>query len=139
MQTRQLTEKIDVYSFGVVLLEFISSKQPFIQSSNLPLVDWVRSQMEASNIKDVIDKSFGSNYNPNSIWRVSDTAMRCIIFLTKWVSLDENEKHMRIVLQELHDAMELETSQSPNRSHHAPSEVELSTSSSVLPLGPLAR
>ncbi|CAK9221034.1 unnamed protein product [Sphagnum troendelagicum] len=139
MQTRQLTEKIDVYSFGVVLLEFISSKQPFIQSSNLPLVDWVRSQMEASNIKDVIDKSFGSNYNPNTIWRVSDTAMRCIIFLTKWVSLDENEKHMRIVLQELHDAMELETSQSPNRSHHAPSEVELSTSSSVLPLGPLAR
>jgi hypothetical protein len=46
---------------------------------------------------------------------------------------------MRIVLQELHDAKELETSQSLNRSHHAPSEVELSTSSSVLPLGPLAR
>ncbi|KAH8968437.1 hypothetical protein BDL97_03G127900 [Sphagnum fallax] len=133
MQTRQLIEKIDVYSFGVVLLEFISGKHPFIQSSNLPLVDWVRSQMEASNIEDVIDKSFGSNYNPNSIWRVSDTAMRCVDFNS------ERRPTMRIVLQELHDAMELETSQSLKRSHHAPSEVELSTSSSVLPLGPLAR
>jgi len=89
--------------------------------------------MEASNIKDVIDKSFGSNYNSNSIWRVSDTAMRCVDFNS------EHRPTMRIVLQELHDAMELETSQSPYRSHHAPSEVELSTSSSVLPLGPLAR
>jgi len=43
MQTRQLTEKIDVYSFGVVLLEFISGKGPFIESLNLPLVDWVSS------------------------------------------------------------------------------------------------
>jgi hypothetical protein len=89
--------------------------------------------MEASNIEDVIDKSFGSNYNPNSIWRVSDTAMRCVDFNS------ERRPTMRIVLQELHDAKELETSQSLNRSHHAPSEVELSTSSSVLPLGPIAR
>jgi len=43
METRQLTEKIDVYSFGVVLLEFISGKGPFIESLNLPLVDWVSS------------------------------------------------------------------------------------------------
>ncbi len=89
------------------------------------------SQLQVGDIKDVIDKSFGSNYKLNSIWRVSETAMRCVNFNS------EARPTMRIVLQELHDAMELETSQSPNRSHHAPSDVELSTS--VLLPGPSAK
>lgn len=87
--------------------------------------------MQVGDIRDVIDKSFGSNYKLNSIWRVSKTAMRCVNFNS------EGRPTMRIVLQELHEAMELE-SQSPNSRHHAPSEVELSNSSVLLP-GPLAR
>jgi hypothetical protein len=86
--------------------------------------------LQVGDITDVIDKSFGSNYKINSIWRVIETAMKCVNF-------SEGRPTMRIVLQELHDAMEVERSQSPKRSHHAPSEVELSTSSSLL--GPLAR
>jgi hypothetical protein len=93
----------------------------------------VRSQLQVGDIKDVIDESFGSNYKLNSIWRVSETAMRCVKFNS------EGRPTMRIVLQELHEAMELERSQSPNRNHPTPSEVELSTTSSVLLPGPSAR
>jgi hypothetical protein len=59
----------------------------------------VRSQ---GDIENVIDKSFGSNYQLNSIWKVKETAMTCVEFN------NERRPTMGTVLQELREAMKLE-------------------------------
>jgi hypothetical protein len=73
-------------------------------------------------MENVIDKSFGSNCNRDSISRVIKIAMRCVEFNSK------DRPLMRIVLHELHGAMDLEH----KRRNHAANEVELSARSSVL-------
>ncbi|CAK9873788.1 unnamed protein product [Sphagnum jensenii] len=125
-QTENLTEKVDIFSFGVVLLEFISGKHPL----NRPLVDWVRTRLDARNITDVIDESFGLDYNVDSIQMVGKIAKRCVN------PNSEDRPTMTVVLQELHVAKNTERPESSNGRHHAPSaptsEVELPTISSDL-------
>lgn len=93
--------------------------------------------MEAGNITDVIDESFGSDYNLDSIQMVSNIAMSCV------KPNKENRPTMTVVLEELRRAQNFERPQSLNRRHHAPigptAEVELFTISSDLLPRPSAR
>ncbi len=93
--------------------------------------------MDARNITDVIDESFGLDYNVDSIRRVGQIAKRCVN------PKSEDRPTMTLVLQELCAAKSIERPESSNGRHYAPSaptlEVELSTTSSHLLPGPSAR
>uniref|UniRef100_A0A6I9QKW2 Probable LRR receptor-like serine/threonine-protein kinase PAM74 n=1 Tax=Elaeis guineensis var. tenera TaxID=51953 RepID=A0A6I9QKW2_ELAGV len=76
--TFQLNEKSDVYSFGVVLLELITGLPAVLRNPDRGhIVQWVRQRIARGEITDVVDARLRGEYDTNSVWKVTDTAMKC--------------------------------------------------------------
>ncbi|KAL3685571.1 hypothetical protein R1sor_003593 [Riccia sorocarpa] len=129
-QTFHLSQRNDVYSFGVVMLEVITGKSPrtvdFPDSQASTLQNWVHSKVRDGDIGGILDPVMGSNYEAESVWKVTELALSC---------LDPDlsaRPDMKRVHQELMQAMEYEE-------HHKttilvdsyPSESTLLTASST--------
>ncbi|URD98968.1 receptor-like serine threonine-protein kinase [Musa troglodytarum] len=77
-QTFELTEKSDVYSFGVVLLELITGRPPLVPGSgNTHIVQWITPHLSRGSVDDIVDESLRGEYDPTSVWKILDLAIRC--------------------------------------------------------------
>ncbi|XP_047057225.1 probable LRR receptor-like serine/threonine-protein kinase At1g67720 [Lolium rigidum] len=107
-------EKIDIYSFGVVILELISGEKPIPgENSRLSghgnIVLWARSHMQSGTIDLIIDGSLDIGYNPQSLQKMANLAMRSVE--------PEGAQRPSIceVLREIQDAIRLEVQlEAPN-------------------------
>ncbi|XP_073107536.1 probable LRR receptor-like protein kinase At1g51890 isoform X2 [Elaeis guineensis] len=76
--TFQLNEKSDVYSFGVVLLELITGLPAVLRNPDRGhIVQWVWQRIARGEITDIVDAGLRGEYDTNSVWKVTDTAMKC--------------------------------------------------------------
>ncbi|TVU49677.1 hypothetical protein EJB05_01003, partial [Eragrostis curvula] len=78
--TSQLSEKSDVYSFGVVLLEIITGQSPAVPVSDtesIHIAQWVRQKLSEGDIASIADARMGGEYDVNSVWKVTELALRC--------------------------------------------------------------
>ncbi|KAL1220937.1 LRR receptor-like serine/threonine-protein kinase IOS1 [Cardamine amara subsp. amara] len=78
-RTNWLTEKSDVFSFGVVLLELITN-QPVIdmKRERSHIGEWVGLMLSRGDINSIVDPKLQGDYDPNTIWKVVETAMTCL-------------------------------------------------------------
>ncbi|XP_042517500.1 lectin-domain containing receptor kinase VI.4 [Macadamia integrifolia] len=77
----KVNDKIDVYAFGVVLLELLSGRKPIC--SDCPkgqesLVMWAKPILEGGKITQLLDPSFGDNYDHDQMERMVLAATLCI-------------------------------------------------------------
>ncbi|XP_043722080.1 uncharacterized protein LOC122669387 [Telopea speciosissima] len=77
----KVNDKIDVYAFGVVLLELLSGRKPIC--SDCPkgqesLVMWAKPILEGGKITQLLDPSFGDNYDRDQMERMVLAATLCI-------------------------------------------------------------
>ncbi|KAL3685575.1 hypothetical protein R1sor_003597 [Riccia sorocarpa] len=130
-QTFHLSQRNDVYSFGVVMLEVITGKSPrtvdFPDSQASTLQNWVHSKVRDGDIGGILDPVMGSNYEAESVWKVTELALSC---------LDPDlsaRPDMKGVHQELMQAMEYEDHHKTTISvdSYDPSESTLLTASST--------
>ncbi|KAL5711225.1 hypothetical protein ACHQM5_021704 [Ranunculus cassubicifolius] len=81
--SQQLTEKSDVYSFGVILLELISGKEAISNESfglNVRnIVQWAKLHIQSGDIQGIIDTSLRNDYNIQSVWKIAEKAMMCVL------------------------------------------------------------
>ncbi|KAG7600295.1 Leucine-rich repeat [Arabidopsis suecica] len=78
-RTNWLTEKSDVFSFGVVLLEIVTN-QPVIdmKRERSHIGEWVGLMLSRGDINSIVDPKLQGEYDPNTIWKVVETAMTCL-------------------------------------------------------------
>ncbi|KAL0722765.1 hypothetical protein Bca4012_037364 [Brassica carinata] len=78
-RTNWLTEKSDVFSFGVVLLELVTN-QPVIDQKRerSHIGEWVGLMLSRGDINSIVDPKLQGDFNPNTIWKVVETAMTCL-------------------------------------------------------------
>ncbi|OIW00694.1 hypothetical protein TanjilG_09663 [Lupinus angustifolius] len=77
----KVTDKIDVYAFGVVLLELLSGRKPI--SNDYPkgqesLVMWASPILDSGKTLQLLDPSFGDNYDHEEMERMVLAATLCI-------------------------------------------------------------
>ncbi|XP_072959113.1 putative leucine-rich repeat receptor-like serine/threonine-protein kinase At2g19230 [Typha angustifolia] len=101
--TFQLSEKSDVYSFGVILLEIITGKPPILSGTEpVHIIHWVHQRLDRGIIESVIDPSMQGEYNVNSVWKVTDLALKC-------TAQSPNQRPtMTDVVEQLKESLELE-------------------------------
>jgi serine/threonine protein kinase len=105
--TSQLSEKSDVYSFGVVLLELITGQPPAVSTSDtesIHIAQWVRQKLSEGNIESIADSKMGKEYDVNSVWKVTELALRCK------EKPSRERPTMTDVVAELKECLELEVS-----------------------------
>ncbi|KQJ86226.1 hypothetical protein BRADI_4g04077v3 [Brachypodium distachyon] len=105
--TSRLSEKSDVYSFGVVLLELITGQPPAVAVSDtesIHIAQWVRQKLSEGNIESIADSKMGMEYGVNSVWKVTELALRCKE-QPSW-----ERPTMTEVVAELNECLELEVS-----------------------------
>ncbi|PNT62478.1 receptor-like protein kinase At3g21340 isoform X2 [Brachypodium distachyon] len=105
--TSRLSEKSDVYSFGVVLLELITGQPPAVAVSDtesIHIAQWVRQKLSEGNIESIADSKMGMDYDVNSVWKVTELALRC-----KEQPSSERPTMTGVVV-ELNECLELEMS-----------------------------
>ncbi|KAJ4821267.1 Leucine-rich repeat protein kinase family protein [Rhynchospora pubera] len=105
--TSQLTEKSDVYSFGIVLLELITGQKALISASGQEaektnIVYWVRQRLAKGNIESIVDARMKGEYDANSVWKVTDLALKCTM------PLGSQRPMMPEVVAQLKECMESE-------------------------------
>ncbi|KAJ4749623.1 Leucine-rich repeat protein kinase family protein [Rhynchospora pubera] len=105
--TSQLTEKSDVYSFGIVLLELITGQKALISASGQEaektnIVYWVRQRLAKGNIESIVDARMKGEYDANSVWKVTDLALKCTM------PLGSQRPTMPEVVAQLRECMESE-------------------------------
>ncbi|CAH8311645.1 unnamed protein product [Eruca vesicaria subsp. sativa] len=78
-RTNWLTEKSDVFSFGVVLLELVTN-QPVIDQKRerSHIGEWVGLMLSRGDINSIVDPKLQGDFDPNTIWKVVETAMTCL-------------------------------------------------------------
>ncbi|XP_019091471.1 PREDICTED: probable LRR receptor-like serine/threonine-protein kinase At1g51880 [Camelina sativa] len=78
-RTNWLTEKSDVFSFGVVLLELVTN-QPVIdmKRERSHIGEWVGLMLSRGDINSIVDPKLQGDFDPNTIWKVVETAMTCL-------------------------------------------------------------
>ncbi|XP_078153173.1 putative LRR receptor-like serine/threonine-protein kinase At4g20450 [Carex rostrata] len=103
--TSQLIERSDVYSFGVVLLEIVTGKMPICQGpqGSEHLTQFVQQRLSKGNIESILDPYMGGQYNINSIWKVSELALRC-------TDVPDKRPDMTQIVAELKESLILEMS-----------------------------
>ncbi|XP_042514532.1 serine/threonine-protein kinase PAK 6-like [Macadamia integrifolia] len=77
----KVNEKIDVYAFGVVILELLSGRKPIC--SDCPkgqesLVMWAKPILDGGKITQLLDPSFGENYDHDQMEQMVLAATLCI-------------------------------------------------------------
>ncbi|XAR62851.1 Non-specific serine/threonine protein kinase [Bertholletia excelsa] len=77
----KINDKIDVYAYGVVLLELLSGRKPI--SNDHPkgqesLVMWANPILNGGKIAQLLDPSFGNNYDQDQMERMILAATLCI-------------------------------------------------------------
>ncbi|KAM0855786.1 hypothetical protein ACQ4PT_049563 [Festuca glaucescens] len=103
--TSHLSEKSDVYSFGVVLLELITGQSPAVSTSDtesIHIATWVRQKLSEGNIESIADSKMGKEYDVNSVWKVTELALRCK------EQPSQERPTMADVVAELKECLELE-------------------------------
>lgn len=94
-----------MYSFGVILLELVTGQPPVIPDPGRGhLTKWLSERIPTGNIDDFIDEKLqNGDYEPNSVWRVVDLAMRCTAS-----SPGSRRPEMAEVVNQLQESIELE-------------------------------
>ncbi|KFK35822.1 hypothetical protein AALP_AA4G041700 [Arabis alpina] len=78
-RTNWLTEKSDVFSFGVVLLELVTNRPVIDQKRERPHIgEWVGLMLSRGDITSIVDPKLQGDFDPNTIWKVVETAMTCL-------------------------------------------------------------
>ncbi|VVA93743.1 unnamed protein product [Arabis nemorensis] len=78
-RTNRLTEKSDVFSFGVVLLELVTNRPVIDQKRERPHIgEWVGFMLSRGDITSIVDPKLPGDFDPNTIWKVVETAMACL-------------------------------------------------------------
>ncbi|KAL8216277.1 hypothetical protein R6Q57_023114 [Mikania cordata] len=100
----KVTDKIDVYAFGVVLLELLSGRKPI--SSEYPkgeesLVIWAKPLLSNGKYSQLLDQSFGNNFDADQMERMALGATLCIRRAPR------ARPHMSSVLKVLHGDVEV--------------------------------
>ncbi|XP_076885697.1 protein kinase STUNTED-like [Bidens hawaiensis] len=77
----KVSDKIDVYAFGVVLLELLSGRKPI--SSEYPkgeesLVIWAKPIVSSGKYSQLLDQTFGNNFDADQMERMALAATLCI-------------------------------------------------------------
>ncbi|KAJ4966705.1 hypothetical protein NE237_018554 [Protea cynaroides] len=77
----KVNDKIDVYAFGVVLLELLSGRKPIC--SDCPkgqesLVMWAKPILDGGKITQLLDSTFGDNYDHDQMEQMVLAATLCI-------------------------------------------------------------
>ncbi|XP_074580866.1 putative LRR receptor-like serine/threonine-protein kinase At1g05700 [Curcuma longa] len=110
--TLQLDEKIDVYSFGVVLLELVTGQPPVIPDPGRGhITKWLSERIPTGKIEDFIDEKLqNGDYEPNSVWKVVDLAMRCTAS-----SAGSRRPEMAEVVNQLQESIDLERGEERER------------------------
>ncbi|XP_042405859.1 probable LRR receptor-like serine/threonine-protein kinase At1g05700 [Zingiber officinale] len=101
----RLDEKIDVYSFGVVLQELVTGQPPVIPDPGRGHISkWLSERILTGKIDDFIDEKLqNGDYEPNSVWKVVDLAMRCTAS-----SPGSRRPEMAEIVDQLQESIELE-------------------------------
>ncbi|XP_073007911.1 putative leucine-rich repeat receptor-like serine/threonine-protein kinase At2g19230 [Typha latifolia] len=102
LQSWKFNEKTDVYSFGVVLLEIITGEAPFQRDIDVQIIERVQLSFEGGNINAIVDAKLQGMYDTESVWKVTELAMRCT---ARYV--DQRPKMSAVVIQ-LRESLELE-------------------------------
>ncbi|WZY93308.1 hypothetical protein YC2023_065637 [Brassica napus] len=78
-RTNWLTEKSDVFSFGVVLLELVTNRPVIDQKRERSHIgEWVGLMLSRGDINSIVDPKLQGDFDPNTIWKVVETAMTCL-------------------------------------------------------------
>ncbi|CAN6449538.1 unnamed protein product [Victoria cruziana] len=73
-------EKIDVFAFGVLLLELVTGRRA-VDSFRQSLLMWAKPLLDSKNVKELVDPSLGTDYDPQEMeWAVL-TASMCVHYL----------------------------------------------------------
>ncbi|XP_047056467.1 probable LRR receptor-like serine/threonine-protein kinase At1g51820, partial [Lolium rigidum] len=101
--TMQPTTKSDVYSFGVVLLELVTGKQAILSDPEpTSIIYWARRRLARGNIESVVDARMPSDYDVNSVWKVTEIALKCTAQASK------QRPTMADVVAQLQECIDLE-------------------------------
>ncbi|XVF76520.1 hypothetical protein PTKIN_Ptkin13bG0272200 [Pterospermum kingtungense] len=104
--SQQLTDKSDVYSFGVILLELISGQEALSNErfgvNCRYIVQWAKMHIEKGDIQGVVDPSLGNDYDLQSMWKVAEKALHCVL------PYGHTRPSMSEVLKEIQDAILIE-------------------------------
>ncbi|XP_004961442.2 putative leucine-rich repeat receptor-like protein kinase At2g19210 [Setaria italica] len=101
--TQKPTTKSDVYSFGVVLLELVTGKPAIVRDPEpTNIIDWARRRLARGNIEGVVDARMHGNYDVNSVWKVTDIALKCTM------QASSQRPSMTEVVGQLHECLQLE-------------------------------
>uniref|UniRef100_A0A0E0QNS8 Protein kinase domain-containing protein n=1 Tax=Oryza rufipogon TaxID=4529 RepID=A0A0E0QNS8_ORYRU len=76
--TMMPTTKSDVYGFGMVLLELVTGKSPILRTPEpISLIHWAQQRLQCGNIDAVVDARMHGVYDVNSVWKVTEIALKC--------------------------------------------------------------